>query len=314
MRRKRSGFTLIELLVVIAIIGILIGLLLPAVQKVRDAANRAKCQNQVKQLGLAVHNYCSTYQDKLPPAMASNTSTGKGGSVLWYLLPYVEQDALYRNSTVSVAAGSAGGNYCDQGTGNGNIKSPIKILQCPSDITNSGGLDVAKSLGTSSYSGNLYLFSNGLTTQNATAPMVGWVAQYSISNIPDGTSNTVMFAERSADQSDASGNSNVLYATYTGNITSFLVGSVPPLYNAAVAAPAQPGIANVWLPQFNPTGTSGTNPAGKNPSPSVQGYHTATCVVGMADGSVRGISASISALTWQHANLPADGTPLGSDW
>ncbi len=131
--RSRRGFTLIELLAVIAIIAILIGLLLPAVQKVREAAARVQCANNLKQMGLGLHSYHDA-TGSLPPAFRTPNNFYSGWSWAALLLPYVEQDNLYRE--MNVVATDFGGNVytCQPSNVPGGLSQrPVKIYRCPSD-------------------------------------------------------------------------------------------------------------------------------------------------------------------------------------
>lgn len=212
---RRSGFTLVELLVVIAIIGILIALLLPAVQAAREAARRSQCTNNLKQLGIALHNYHDTHK-KLPPGWLqkyvgtalSSTSWGWGS----FVLPYVEQQSLY--DVIEPGQGSLWG-----ATGNATklaaMQQELKAFRCPSDIqtvTNSGRTINGQALTVSNYIGNNSSDSN-ITSDNVDIGGL-FVENKSLTfaDILDGTSNTVALGERDWQYRTADGTRKVSYA------------------------------------------------------------------------------------------------------
>src|SRR5262245_21564413 len=219
-RRPSDGYTLIELLVVIAIIAVLIGLLLPAVQKVREAAARIQCSNNLKQIGLAVHNYTDT--TNTVPQIWVQTYSGPGranprttASMFYFLLPYVEQQAIYDSgSSLTNPAVPSSLKYSGQAAND----KVIKTYLCPSDPTNSSNLDdfgdsyvpgytgsqftnaITGAIGTTGmcYAGNVLVFDpNLLEDVNAsTSAETGRPKATLATAMPDGTSNTICYAHR----------------------------------------------------------------------------------------------------------------------
>ena len=209
--KKRSAFTLVELLVVIAIIGILVGLLLPAVQAAREAARRMQCSNNLKQLGLALLNYESSYK-KFPIGFRDTAPTGNllydgGWSWASAILPFLEQNALY--ATLDLRFHPYGNGSDPAGKNKLAMAQVVPGFRCPSDISplttgnNGGNANGTSAIAVSSYCGVLGAFDGQWCQQSGTT-MVRGVRNHgllvvnesrSISTVTDGTSNALALGE-----------------------------------------------------------------------------------------------------------------------
>jgi prepilin-type N-terminal cleavage/methylation domain-containing protein len=365
----RRAFTLIELLVVIAIIAVLIGLLLPAVQKVREAAARSTCMNNVKQLALGAHNYHDA-NGSLPPfsGIMSNSAGASAGSAHFFLLPYIEQSAMYQK---------ANGNSFNVRT------EAVKIFACPLDPTapNARFSDDAVN-----YAGNGR--SQGTTSLNGAGVVIFGAASYAINaqvatgglqnghlikgattlqTIPDGTSNTVLFAERMAFCAGPNyPNPSATPRLAAGSVTWSVWSRGPKFAGGALDSPWADGATTATSPpSANAAGTAGPdgyswwdNPAfdqayrlgpsspDSGPGPRsnanfrqnwdggvvnpggvqagavplmcdyrrLQALHGSVMIAGLSDGSVRAVSAAVSANTWQIVCNPSDGLVAPTDW
>jgi prepilin-type N-terminal cleavage/methylation domain-containing protein/prepilin-type processing-associated H-X9-DG protein len=332
MSVRRRGFTLIELLVVIAIIAVLIALLLPAVQAAREAARRSQCVNNLKQIGLALHNYHQT-NDKFPPGgVCTQSASGcvnqwNGHSVIGMMLPFMEQQSVY--STINFNLTS------DNGANTTARRTQINTLLCPSDSN-------AQGQGSGSDGGRLnsYLGSEGTTVgngYNSTATGLFCTGStYGVRDVTDGTSNTVAFSEKLAGSLNSNTGQNPGYrgngvngtsvstnvadawlnptqvatdlTTCTSAFQALTAGSNNLIDNEGqwwiTGATAYVMFNTIVPPNSNQYAWGSCRNACSGCSPDGSSYvnassnHSGGCNVLMADGSVRFTKSSINQQTW----------------
>ena len=311
-RRFRPGFTLIELLVVIAIIAILIGLLLPAVQQAREAARRTQCKNNLKQLGLAFHNYHDVH-NTLPPLGCVGTSSF-GHTWFAQILPYIEQATLHSTVDFSLPPWRAG-------TQNDQMRlQKIVMMQCPTDIevgpasyNNGAGSEQGK-----------YVRGNYLVTAGLGEGIVGPGYVRGVTMLPkqgapfsinhgarirdflDGTSNTVITSEVLKVQGDDFRGTYFFFPDY-----GFYQHTRSPNTSIPDEQRAPPWSQCVSIPRAPCIGTYTGNESVTRAHLSARSLHVGGVQALLGDGAVRFISNNINLPTWQNLGLTNDGTVLG---
>lgn len=304
MARSR-GFTLVELLVVIAIIGILVGLLLPAVQAAREAARRMQCSNNLKQLGLALHNYESTHR-RFPIGFTDNFGNGDsraqaGGDGGWawaaMILPFIEQNSLYQ--TLDFRYAPYGPSGISDPAGANHFASSVVIpgFRCPSDLSpattsiNANAVAGHTAIAVTSYAGvygpfdgDIHDLSGGRVVPTARSKGVFAVNEgRTISQVTDGTSNTLAIGEVSWRPLNGNGN---------GSIRQYVLGSVLTngMVNSDNIAPSSNGIfLHLRATRYKINGPAN----GGFKHRSFHSYHTGGANFAMVDGSIQFLSENI---------------------
>jgi prepilin-type N-terminal cleavage/methylation domain-containing protein/prepilin-type processing-associated H-X9-DG protein len=325
MVRTRRGFTLIELLVVIAIIAILIGLLLPAVQKVREAAARLKCQSNLKQIGLACHNFHDT-RGTLPPSRTPSPSIG----IHAFLLPYVEQDNVYKLIDFTQPYNAAANATA--------TASAVKVYTCPADPMNLAPSNWAKT-NYRANEGTQMNYSWGAldsagTNQPGLTPAPNGPfyvdSKWKITDITDGTSNTAAFSEHiSGDFSDTTAtqfadwfNIHPNYTMYPSTFDEAVTNcrnldwqNLTWQGHSTIGAPWMQGGGYTSI--YNHVDVPGQKSCAFHPNryviPPTSGHTNGVNVV-LCDGSVRFVPLGISLTTWRALGSMNGGEVLGGDW
>lgn len=322
--RSRHGFTLVELLVVIAIIGILVGLLLPAVQAAREAARRMQCSNNLKQIGLAMHNYHDTFQVFPPGCIDNNRATNSPGDAAnnnngigWatFLLPFIEQSPLH--DQISIETGGFARSWQDKNA-DGSLSDPIDsavvvidAFVCPSDPMS--GINSDKSnLGKSNYLA--IAGHSAVQTNTAGAPagskngMFFEDSNRRFRDVTDGTSSTLFVSERT---------------TKNDRVGSLQCGGTDCNWAGGIwIGPRVIADTATWhtglrlLDVTNVGGGSLTYGLGRTTASwaddwSAKGCHPGGMQSTLGDGSVRFITETIDLVTYRDLHTPQDGNVIG---
>lgn len=307
LSRCRAAITLVELLVTIAIVAILIALLIPAVQKIRAGAAQVECSNRLKQLGLASHCTHDVHK-RMPPAFgffpqANISSGGNGlGTVFFHLLPYVEQKGLHEQARYQ-KAGRPPQDFLYY-MANHLYQTPVPAYVCPADPTVGGGAgkppasaggaaSSARGFAPSSYSANYLVFGNvGLHYANRNAEGKPRLP----ASFPDGTSQTVLFAEKYASTWISAGangghayQGGCYWAYFQSDCNDPLLAYYDPRKSGTTTDASAVGPFGGFQVQPNPDG--GCNPC-------LPATAHAAMNVCLADGSVHALSASIGSAVW----------------
>lgn len=299
--RIRKGFTLIELLVVIAIIAILIGLLLPAIQKVREAAARSTSQNNLKQIVIGFHSMADVRSGFLPPVyieswvdpaqghMYSGPYLKATGTAFFFLLPYIEQDAVFKQLGV---------NGTDVYNGWGSpaaFRTQIKTFQADLDPTVT---DKIYDWAPSSYGVNYQVFGR---PEHPWGWAWGCMGANKLVKMPDGTSNTVMVAEK---RGGCNAGSNTTTNYNNGNLWGhgwWNAGWMTMFANTDIYGPASSATANAWqTPQDTPLNTTCQEWR-------ATAFSAGGCQVGMCDGGVKTVKPGVTSAVWKGALTPSGG-------
>jgi prepilin-type N-terminal cleavage/methylation domain-containing protein/prepilin-type processing-associated H-X9-DG protein len=331
---RRRGFTLIELLVVVAIIAVLIGLLLPAVQKVREAAARAKCQNNLKQLGVALHNYHSSYGHFPAGGYGTNVNLDTGFSWMVHLLPHCEQSAISDRLIFQGNGVGWVGPVGSVGNINGQVINGVKLpyLLCPSSPLPLFRTFVQLNLMNPQYVGisgaadgngftNAAGRQKGCCTQSGTATgvissggLLTPVRPRKVADCTDGTSSTIMVGETSSWGRDPAGTPiaiNGFLGWQCGSLSNVAVEDWP------VASGLFHRVLNLTTIQYPPNSNRSTANPGVNPNMGsnnpLLSEHSGGVQVLLADGSVRFMSENINLLTLRLLATRDDGQVPG-EW